>query len=284
MQAIISKSAPQQREGVLGVLERAARVLALIPSTTRTGRQWSATEWVEKRQGWVFVTSTDETREALKPLISLWLDLIIFRLTGQSSGCLRPVWVVIDEVASLENLPTLPLALAESRKANTRLVLGLQGKSQLETRYGKEAEAMLSQPRTKIFLRTTEARAAEWVSKSIGEVETEHLREGRNTGEFGGRRSQNDTFDRRIEAAVLPSEIANLPDLEGYFQTPGHTLKLRFPHFAAETHQPALIRAEIPAVHLAAEPPHEGDPPDGSEPKWEPLKPSSGDTLSALAI
>jgi len=246
------------------------------------GRIYHRCEYVETRR---FTTRcTHETREAPKPLISLWLDLIILRLTGQTSGCLRPVWVVIDEVASLENLPTLPLALAESRKANNRLVLGLQGKSQLETRYSKEAEAMLSQPRTKIFLRTTEARAAEWVSKSSGDVETEHLREGRNTGEFGGRSSQNDTFDRRIEAAVLPSEIANLPDLEGYFRTPGHTLRLRFPHFAAETHQPALSRAEIPAVHLAAEPPHEGHPPDGSEPKREPLKPSSGDTLSALGI
>ncbi|HEY6271653.1 MAG TPA: type IV secretion system DNA-binding domain-containing protein [Terriglobales bacterium] len=285
MQAIISKSAPQQREGVLGVLERAARVLALIPATTKTGRQWSATQWVEHRHGWVFLISTHETREALKPLISLWLDLMILRLTGQTSGCLHPVWVVIDEVASLENLPTLPLALAESRKANTRLVLGLQGKSQLETRYGKESEAMLSQPRTKIFLRTTEARAAEWVSKSIGEVETEHVREGRSTGEFGIRRSQNDTFDRRIEAAVLPSEIANLPDLEGYFQTPGFTLRLQFPHCAAEQRQAALIRTEVPGIQLLPEPPEDTSPPaDDNEPKWQQLKSSSGDTLSALGM
>jgi hypothetical protein len=283
MRAIISKSATQQREGVLGVLERAARVLALIPAITKTGRHWSATKWVEKRQGWVFVTSTHETREALKPLISLWLDLIILRLTGQTSSLLRPVWVVIDEVASLENLPTLPLALAESRKANTRLVLGLQGKSQLETRYGKEAEAMLSQPRTKIFLRTAEACAAEWVSKTIGEVETEHLREGRSTGEFGGRRSQNDTFDRRIEAAVLPSEIANLPDLEGYFQTPGSTLKLRFPHFPAEKRQAALILADVPGFQFLSEQPEQKTL-EGSEPQWEALKPSSGDTLPALGM
>jgi energy-coupling factor transporter ATP-binding protein EcfA2 len=284
MEVIISKKAAQQRDGVLSVLERAARVLALIPPMAKTGRQWSATQWVEKREGWIFVSSTHETREALKPLISLWLDLMILRLTGQTSGCLRPVWVVIDEVASLENLPTLPLALAESRKANTRLVLGLQGKSQVEARYGKEAEAMLSQPRTKIFLRTTEARAAEWVSKSIGDVETEHLREGRSTGEFGGRHSQNDTFDRRIEPAVLPSEIVNLPDLEGYFQTPGHTLKLRFPHFPAEKHQLDLVRAETPNIQLAAEPPEHLGMPDSSEPKWEQLKPSSGDTLPALGM
>ena len=33
----------------------------------------------------------------------------------------------------------------------------------MEARYGDDAEAMLSQPATKIFLRTTEPRAAKWV-------------------------------------------------------------------------------------------------------------------------
>ena len=52
--------------------------------------------------------------------------------------------MVLDEVPALEHLPNLPLALVESRKANTRMVRGLQSHRQLEARYGKEAEAMLS--------------------------------------------------------------------------------------------------------------------------------------------
>ena len=43
-------------------------------------------------------------------------------------------------------MPKLPEALAVARKPNVRLVLGLQGRAQLEARYYKEAEAMLSQP------------------------------------------------------------------------------------------------------------------------------------------
>jgi type IV secretory pathway TraG/TraD family ATPase VirD4 len=46
----------------------------------------------------------------------------------------------------------------------------------MEARYGQDAEAMLSQPATKIFLRTTEPRAAKWVSEAIGEIEIERLR------------------------------------------------------------------------------------------------------------
>jgi hypothetical protein len=36
---------------------------------------------------------------------------------------------------------------------------------------GCEAEAMLSQPATKIFLHISEPRAAKWISDTTGEVE-----------------------------------------------------------------------------------------------------------------
>ena len=211
--------------------------------------------WAEKRQGWIFLTSTPETRETLRPLISMWLDFLILRLTAQTESHPSPAWVVADEVATLENLPSLPLALAESRKSNTRMVLGLQGRSQVEMRYGREAEAMLSQPRTKIFLRTSEPRAAEWISKCIGEVEIEHLREGRTSSEFGFHQSKNASVDSRIQAAILASEISNLENLHGYFQTPGFTLKLKFPYLAAAKNQPSFVRGTAPDPMLPAPPP-----------------------------
>ena len=244
LEAIIAKNAPQQRSGVLAVLERVSSAFSLLPA--RRNSKWSATGWAERRSGWVFVTTTPQTREILRPLISLWLDFLLLRLTAQTEPEVKPVWVILDELASLETLPTLPFALSESRKSNTRMVLGLQGRSQIEVRYGREAEAMLSQPRTKIFLRTSEPRAAEWISKSIGEVEIEHLREGRNVGDFGFRRSRNATVDRRIEAAILASEISNLENLEGYFQTPGYTLKLSFPYIKVKRKQPPLLRTDVP--------------------------------------
>ena len=41
----------------------------------------------------------------------------------------------------------------------------------MEVLYGHIAEVMLSQPATKIFLKTSEPNAAEWISRAIGEVE-----------------------------------------------------------------------------------------------------------------
>src|SRR5262249_50691904 len=138
--------------------------------------EWSACDWAQHRKGWLFLTSTPQTLDRLRPLISVWLDLLLMRLlTGGA-----PTWVFLDELPTLNKLPKLPEALALARKPNVRLVLGLQGRAQLETRYGPESEAMLSQPATKVFLRTSEPRAAEWVSKALGEVEFERLKESVN--------------------------------------------------------------------------------------------------------
>jgi energy-coupling factor transporter ATP-binding protein EcfA2 len=243
LEEFIAKRAPQQRSGVLSGLERVSNAFGLLPPESSNGRRWTATEWAQGRKGWLFLTSTPETRERLRPLLSLWLDFLVLRLTAQTGYGQPPVWVILDELASLDVLPTLPLALAESRKSNTRLVIGFQGRSQVEARYGQEAEAMLSQPRTRIFLRTGEPRAAEWVSKCIGEAETEHVREGRSRDDLGMRSSSNATLDRRTEVAILASEIENLEDLTGYFQMPGYTLKLSFTFLQPESlHQPLIWR------------------------------------------
>jgi hypothetical protein len=142
-----------------------ADTLKLLPRESETSRRWSAESWARDRRGWLFLTSTPETRTRLVPLTSLWLDMLVLRLMNRGQPGHRPVWFVLDELASLQRLPQLHTAVTENRKSNNPVVLGFQGRSQLETRYGHDAEAMLSQPATKIFLRTSEPHAAKWISE-----------------------------------------------------------------------------------------------------------------------
>jgi hypothetical protein len=74
---------------------------------------------------------------------------------------------------------------------------------------------MLSQPATSIWLKTKEPAASEWVSKFIGKVEIERLRETHFDGSRAGR---NFTLDRQIEPLVMESEISGLADLHAYLK------------------------------------------------------------------
>ncbi len=248
--AMIDASAPSQRAGVLASLSMVGESFQLIPDRGETKSKWSAYDWAQHRKGWLFLTSTPHTLDRLRPLISVWFDLLLMRLLAGGS----PVWVILDELPTLNKLPKLPEALAVARKPNVRLVIGLQGRAQLEARYDKEAEAMLSQPATKAFLRTSEPRAAEWISKALGEIEFERLRESVNQDKvFAGyrRKSHNFSLDRQVKPLVLPSEIMGLKNLTGYLKSGNHIVRIHFEPNPVQPRQPAFV----PRPMKDAEPP-----------------------------
>jgi type IV secretory pathway TraG/TraD family ATPase VirD4 len=228
--AMIDKQAPAQRSGILASLNMVADSLKLLPSENEANGRWSAAEWSKQRKGWVFLTSTSETRERLLPLTSLWLDTLVLRLMNQGQTSARKVWFVLDELATLQRLPQLHTAVTENRKSNNPVVLGFQGRSQLETRYGHEAEAILSQPATKIFLRTSEPHAAKWISDTIGRIEIERLRESRSSGQMGGQRNTTSyNNERDVVPLVMDSEITGLENLHGYLKSGNLVVRMSFP-------------------------------------------------------
>lgn len=240
--ALIDPKAPQQRTGVLGSLNMVADSFRLLPTEAEGQGVWTATEWADKRHGWIFITSRPALREALRPLISLWLDVLVLRLLTEPHPAQRPAWFVIDELASLQRLPQLHTAITENRKANSPVILGFQGRSQLEARYGEDAEAMLSQPATKIFLKTSEPRAARWVSEAIGEIEIEKLRETHYEGQRAGK---NFALDRQTEPLVLPSEISGLDQLHAVLKFGNRVTRFAFPYIDLPKKHPGFVEREM---------------------------------------
>jgi hypothetical protein len=238
------KDAPQQRSGVLGSLGLVADSLRLLPTREEAqGREWCATEWTEKREGWIFLTSTEAEQEALRPLHSLWIDLLVLRLLTKPKPGQKKVWLVIDELASLQRLPQFHTALTKGRKSDNPIVFGYQGKAQLETIYGHLAEVMLSQPTTKFILRTAEPNAAKWAAEMIGEVEIERVRE---TVADGKRQGKSFTLDRQIEPLVMKSEIEGLPDLHTFVKINNYVSRFSFPPMSLPKIAEALVPRVIP--------------------------------------
>ncbi len=251
MAMMIAKGAQQQRNGVLASLGLIADSLRMLPKEETAQSSWSATDWAEHRQGWIFLTSKPSEREALRPLHSLWIDLLVLRLLNEPKETQHPVWFVLDELASLQRLPQLHTAITENRKSKNPLVLGFQGKAQLEMIYGHLAEVMLSQPTTKIFLRTTEPKAAEWVSNAIGKIEIERLRETHSTGLRAG---NNFTVERQVEPLVLDSEISGLPDRHAFLKLGNHVSRFAFDYWNIPATQPAFVPRPLEDDDLPFEP------------------------------
>jgi Type IV secretion-system coupling protein DNA-binding domain len=251
MAMMIAKGAQQQRNGVLASLGLIADSLRMLPRKEHSERSWSATEWAKERQGWIFITSQPSEREALRPLHSLWIDLLVLRLLNAPTEDQHPVWFVLDELASLQRLPQLHTAITENRKSRNPLVLGFQGKAQLEVIYGHIAEVMLSQPATKIFLKTTEPKAAEWVSNAIGKVEIERMRE---THFDGSRSGKNFSLDRQTEPLVMDSEISGLEDKHAFLKLGNHVARFSFLYSDLSRTQKAFVPRPLEDDELAFDP------------------------------
>jgi type IV secretory pathway TraG/TraD family ATPase VirD4 len=182
---------------------------------------------------------------------TLTIDWLVLRLLNEPTAAQKRVWFVIDELASLQKLPQLHTAITEARKSNNPVVLGFQGKAQLEYIYGHLAEVMLSQSATSVWLTTKEPNAGEWVSKFIGKVEIERLRETHFDGTRSGR---NFALDRQVEPLVLESEIAGLADLHAYMKYQNYVTRFSFPYIEMPEIAKGFIRRDRPDDKLPYNP------------------------------
>lgn len=237
--AFLDPGAPAQRGGVLSSFNMIAESLELLPSQDDTRSIYSSGRWNAERRQWIFLTSSPASRQKILPLHSAWLDMLILRTMAPAIHGAKPVWFVLDEVASLNKLPQLHTVVTEARKSGNPVVLGFQGRSQIEKRYGKDAETMLSQPATKLFLKTSEPHSSKWVSDAIGEIEVERLKESRRHGLLPGNRQY--TMDIVNKPLVMASEIAGLEPLHGYIKQENLVVRVRFPYVGAIERQPAFL-------------------------------------------
>ncbi len=235
----IDRNAGPQRAGVLSSLGLVAKSFRLLPKKTEAKGTWNARSWSKTREGWVFITSRPPERDTLRPLHSLWIDLLVMRLLTEPKPNQKQVWSVIDELASLQRLPQLHTAITENRKSKNPMVLGFQGKAQLEVIYGHLAEVMLSQPATRIFMKTAEPKAADWISEAIGKVEIERVRETKYDGSKHGR---NYSLDRQIEPLIMSSEITGLDDRHAFLKLGNNAARFDFDYLDLPKPTPGFVK------------------------------------------
>jgi hypothetical protein len=223
---LIADNADAQRAGVFASMNAIADALKLLPPDDGRPR-FSFRKWAESGRGWVFIASRPHERDALKPLVSAWLDTLFGKLMREA-GKNRATWCFVDELPTLQRLPKLKGALQEAGKYNVRFVEGFQGRAQLEHLYGKEAETLMSAPGTRIFLKTKEYSAAKWIAENIGLAEQTREAESLTASVGAGRDSVNYHEERRVDYVVLPNEIQNLDKLSGYVRYDKYVTAIKF--------------------------------------------------------
>ena len=180
-------------------------------------RQWVRGEQPGARA--LFLPYSAGQRAALGSIISAWMRIAIFETMSATERDQR-LWFVVDELDALGPIDGLKDALARLRKFGGRCVLGFQSIAQVSDTYGPgEAHTIVENCGNTLILRCSASEqggTALFASKLIGEREVIRPLESRSRrpGQWQYARTFSD--HQMTEAAVLPSEIEQLPDLTGY--------------------------------------------------------------------
>jgi type IV secretory pathway TraG/TraD family ATPase VirD4 len=213
----------------------ASAAAALEHVQAQRARALSVRDWIGHGRGVLFLPYQASQIAALRTIIATWVRLAIFEAMCHESD--RRLWLVVDELDALGAIDGLKDALARLRKFGGRCVLGFQSIAQVSSTYGAgEAQTLVENCGNTLILRCSASEhggTSQFASRLIGEREvarrsTSRGRDGSGfPGGRGWRRSLNVSEQRVTEAAVLASELEQLPDLTGYLKTASSAAWLR---------------------------------------------------------
>lgn len=216
--AFISAEGERTSAGVQAELASVMRSFAYLDDTEDG---FSIRKWVEneKDDSWLFVTVKADQLPSLRPLITVWLDIAISAIMSLTPDRERRLYCVIDELPTLQKLPSLSDFLARARKYGGCGILGFQSYPQLNATYGKEdAAAITGYCSTWVALRANDTDTAELVSKNLGRVEQVEANEGMSYGVNDMRDGVNLSRMQVTRPLVMDTEVNHLPNLTGFLR------------------------------------------------------------------
>ena len=224
-QSIVDPENPKTALSVRAMLTANLSALEFLPDT---GTPFSIRDWIGEedraRDGgsFLFLTSRGDQHASLRGLISTWLEIAVNAMLTLSQDDGRRIWVILDELPTLHQVPSLQPGLAESRQFGGCFVLGVQVASALRDLYGRNgAETISGLCGTRVVLAAPDRDTAQWSADSLGRSEVEEVAEGYSYGANTIRDGVSLTPKRELRALALPSEIMRLENLHGYLKFPG---------------------------------------------------------------
>jgi hypothetical protein len=157
-------------------------------------------------------TISQSNIEAFRPLLTLWFESVIRLILSQKeTNDWKPrYFLVLDELASLNAMPSLPLLATRGRKYGASIFIGLQDVHQLEKLYYHEAEALHANLSTKFFLRQGTYKNAVWAAEIIGYAQNTEQRQSTSFGANEYRDAVSVSSHDQKDFVLLPTELLAL--------------------------------------------------------------------------
>lgn len=241
---------------IKATLSTHCKSLAYLKDDTK-GPLFSIRRWIEAdtEDSWLFIATDAQKSDALKPLLSVWLDVAAKSVLSLPVYSKRRLWFFADELPKLHRLPSLMGLLERGRKYGACFVGSVQDVHQVHSVYGRnDAETLTSLFNTKIFFRSCEPQSIAWMSKVMGGIAFIEKKEGFSYGANDMRDGVSLHQEHRREPVVFDTEFSELPNLHAFIKLPGLwpvteiTLTIKKRVFTQAYFIPRSLSENLPAI------------------------------------
>ena len=210
-------------DSVRGTLAQYLQPWGYLPDTG----DFSIREWVRgvdrDDDSWLFLPFNSDQKALLGGLICTALSMAFVEGLSLTPDDRRRLWYILDEVGTLGTIPNLTDTLDLVRKHGGAVTLGFQTVAQLRQHYGDNfAESLMANTGTVLLLNPNDPNTAEWAAKRIGQVQIRRMTHGTSSTAHPVMPVRTNTQSANeqitVEDAVLPAQLMNLPQREGYLR------------------------------------------------------------------
>lgn len=227
----------------LGVMSTLMQYVKSFEFMAAADGNFSVRDWLyNDKGGFIFVTNYSDIVDTLKPVLSLFIDLLGRKLLSMPDDYNRRIYILLDECGTLQRLSTLVNLLTLSRSKGGSCWLGIQDIGQLDKIYHQHTrQTILNATGTHINFCINDETTAEMLSKDIGDIEYSHIDESHSMGPAEMRDGISLSRKEKTKRLVMPAEFKNLKDLEFYIKIPNfHCTKSKLEYRPYETRHAAF--------------------------------------------
>lgn len=245
-QSILDANSPKTAGSVLFVIGAHLNSLRLTNGTI--DKSFSIRKWVKdkNRDSILFITSQEDLSSELIPLQTAWLEIAISSILSNNNHGNQKTWVILDELPTLQKIPSLGKGLSVSRSYGGCFVLGMQNIAQMRERYGRnQTEDLSSECNTRCIFKSNDPDTAKWMAQNIGQSEVKEFNEGLSYGANTMRDGISISTHDKMKTLILPSEIQNMARLSLLIKMPDYSVvKAKIKYKSRDAREEAYLQNE----------------------------------------
>ena len=200
--------------GIRGVL---ISCIAPMQELSNDNFRFSVRRWAfnDTDDSWLFISTHSDEMDLLRPLTSVWLEFACSTMISLPADHLRRFFLVVDDLTLVNQIPSLPNFMIQSRKIGACAILGVDSIMKLTELYGMSTVQTISRScESWATMRCSDHSTAKWISSKLGKRQTMQKTEIT----FQGKTKTLTTEKQFSSPIVMSDQIHDLPDMQGFIR------------------------------------------------------------------